>query len=178
MNLKIGDHVQVLDETLEGVITNINGDTIYIRDKDDFLYEYFTSQVVKIPQPFDIDQKEIEQVVFKERQSKNNDKTSSSSNTKQIPEIDLHIHELTDSTRKMTDHEMLQLQLQAAEKRLLKAIEKKEKKLIFIHGIGKGRLKSELYVLFQRYRQVDFYDADFQKYGFGATEVYIFENFN
>ena len=76
----------------------------------------------------------------------------------------------------MTDFEMLQLQLQTAEKRLIKAIKNKEKKLIFIHGVGKGRLKSELSVLFQRYKEIDFYDADFQKYGRGATEVYIYEN--
>ena len=50
--------------------------------------------------------------------------------------------------------------------------------MIFIHGIGKGRLKSELTVLFQRYKEIDFYDADFQKYGRGATEVYIYENIN
>jgi len=30
--------------------------------------------------------------------------------------------------------------------------------------------------LFKRYNNLKFYDADYQKYGRGATEVYIFQN--
>ena len=175
MNLKIGDFVQIVDDTLEGVITDINYDQVYIKDQDDFLHKYSFNQIVKIPQPLDVDSKDIEQIINQEK-TKTNSGKSTSKRVKHIPEIDLHIHELTHSTKGMTDFDMLQLQLQNAEKRLIKAIKNKEKKLIFIHGVGKGRLKSELTVLFQRYKEVEFYDADFHKYGRGATEVYIYEN--
>ena len=48
-------------------------------------------------------------------------------------------------------------------------------KVVFIHGVGEGVLKSELHYLFSRY-PVRFYDASFKKYGLGATEVYIYQN--
>ena len=38
-------------------------------------------------------------------------------------------------------------------------------------------IKEELGYLFRKYDNVKFYDADYQKYGLGATEVYIFQNF-
>ena len=38
------------------------------------------------------------------------------------------------------------------------------------------REKMELETLFSRYDNVKFYEADYKKYGFGATEVYIMQN--
>lgn len=178
MNLKIGDFVQILDDTLEGVIEGFENDQVNIKDQDGFLHKYSCNQIVKIPRPLNIDPDDIEKIINQEKIKTNFNKSSYSKKLNHIPEIDLHIHELTDSTKNMTDFEILQLQLQTAEKRLVKAIKKKEKKLIFIHGVGKGRLKDELTVLFQRYKEIDFYDADFQKYGRGATEVYIYQNVN
>ena len=175
VELQVGDYIQVIDNTLEGEVTEIVANQVWIKDKDDFIYQYHLSQVVKIPQPLDIDTTEIKQIIHQETGNRENNRFKSSK-AQQIPEVDLHIHELIASTKNMTDFEMLQLQLETAEKRLVKAIENKEKRLVFIHGIGKGRLKNELGVLFHRYRQVEFYDADFRKYGFGATEVYIYEN--
>ena len=141
MELKVNDKVQVVDDTLEGRITEVKNDQ-----------------------------------VWKFADKKNDRRTTSPKRSKKIPELDLHIHELTDSSAHMTDFDMLQLQLRTAENRLKKAIENKEKRLVFIHGKGKGRLKSELSVLFSRYKEVSYYDADFSEYGFGATEVYIYEN--
>ena len=34
----------------------------------------------------------------------------------------------------------------------------------------------ELEYLFGRYDNIKYYDADYKKYGLGATEVYIFQN--
>jgi hypothetical protein len=48
--------------------------------------------------------------------------------------------------------------------------------VVFIHGVGEGILKIELDYLFGRYNNVKFYDANYQKYGLGATEVYIYQN--
>ena len=39
--------------------------------------------------------------------------------------------------------------------------------------MGEGVLKEELYYLLRRYENLNFYDADYQKYGVGATEVYF-----
>jgi hypothetical protein len=53
---------------------------------------------------------------------------------------------------------------------------KRIQKIVFIHGVGEGILKAELDFLLGRYDNLKFYDADYQKYGLGATEVYFFQN--
>jgi len=91
-------------------------------------------------------------------------------------EVDLHINQLTQSSRGMSNHEMLTLQLDTAKRQLEFAISKRIQKIVFIHGVGEGILKVELEYLFGRYNNVKFYDANYQKYGVGATEVYIYQN--
>jgi dsDNA-specific endonuclease/ATPase MutS2 len=76
----------------------------------------------------------------------------------------------------MTNFEMLNLQLDTAKRQLDFALRKRIQKVVFIHGVGEGILKEELYYLFKRYENAKFYDADYQKYGMGATEVYFFQN--
>jgi dsDNA-specific endonuclease/ATPase MutS2 len=70
---------------------------------------------------------------------------------------------------------MLNLQIDTAKRKLEYAIQKRISKVVFIHGVGEGVLKSELQFLLQKY-PVKYYDASYQKYGLGATEVYIFQN--
>ena len=91
-------------------------------------------------------------------------------------EVDLHINQLVRSTKGMSKHDMLTLQLDTAKRRLEFAINKRIQKVVFIHGVGEGVLKTELEYLFGRYNNVKFYDANYQKYGLGATEVYIYQN--
>ncbi len=71
---------------------------------------------------------------------------------------------------------MWTLQWDTAQRKLEFAIGKRIQKIVFIHGVGEGVLKMELETLFRRYDNVKFYEADFQKYGLGATEVYIYQN--
>jgi DNA-nicking Smr family endonuclease len=76
----------------------------------------------------------------------------------------------------MSNYDMLNLQLDTARHKLEFAIQKRIQKVVFIHGVGEGVLKSELDYLFGRYDNVKYYAADYQKYGQGATEVYIYQN--
>ena len=91
-------------------------------------------------------------------------------------EVDLHIHHLTNSTKNMSNFEMLNLQLDTARSQLEFAIRKRIQKVVFIHGVGQGVLKAELETLLSRYNNVNFYEASFSEYGAGATEVYIYQN--
>ena len=92
-------------------------------------------------------------------------------------EVDLHINQLIDSTRGMDNFDILTIQLDTAKHKLEFAIRNRIRRVVFIHGVGEGVLKTELEYLFNKYH-VDFYDAPYQKYGLGATEVYIFQNKN
>ena len=92
-------------------------------------------------------------------------------------EVDLHINQLVESTRNMDNFDMLNLQLDTAKHKVEYAIKKRISKIVFIHGVGEGVLKSELLRLLDRY-PVKYYDASYQQYGSGATEVYVFHNPN
>jgi hypothetical protein len=92
---------------------------------------------------------------------------------KQEKEFDLHIEELIENHNGMSNVEIMDYQLFIFKKELEKAIDSKFKKIIFIHGIGNGRLKSEILKILKTYKKIEFQDASYQKYGFGATEVLI-----
>lgn len=91
-------------------------------------------------------------------------------------EVDLHIHQLTNLSKRMTNHEMLTLQVDTARHKLEFAIRNRIQRIVFIHGVGEGVLRSELEFLFGRYSNVTYYDAEYATYGAGATEVYIYQN--
>ena len=104
------------------------------------------------------------------------DKTSKSHKEQQKrleTEIDLHIDELVDNANGLSNHEMLSIQLERFEKELDKAIENGLKKIVFIHGVGNGRLKMEIQKALKSTTGVTFQDASYKLYGFGATQVNI-----
>ncbi|MCX6223023.1 MAG: DUF2027 domain-containing protein [Bacteroidia bacterium] len=87
-----------------------------------------------------------------------------------LVEIDLHINQLLDDTRGLSNADMLKLQLDTFRKEMDKAIATGVKKIVFIHGVGDGVLKNELRRELQRkYTKYPYQDASFREYGFGAT---------
>lgn len=91
-------------------------------------------------------------------------------------EVDLHIGELATDYYMLEPSEMLNLQLEYAQKCLEAAIAGGIKKIIFIHGVGIGTLKREMSKLFSNYSGLHAFDASIAKYGTGATEVFISQN--
>lgn len=88
-------------------------------------------------------------------------------------EVDLHIEELVDNTNGLSNFEMLNIQLERFEKELDAAMEKNMKKIVFIHGVGNGRLKQEIISVLKTTKGVSFHDASYKEYGYGATQVNI-----
>lgn len=91
-----------------------------------------------------------------------------------LVEVDLHIHELLEDTRGLSNHEMLEVQMGRFRNELETAIANGTRKIVFIHGIGNGTLKQELRKeLSTKYKKYYFQDASFKEYGFGATMVIL-----
>jgi dsDNA-specific endonuclease/ATPase MutS2 len=90
-----------------------------------------------------------------------------------VAEVDLHLHELLDDERNLSDGEKLEFQLRYFERALEAAIRNGKRKLIVIHGVGEGVLREEVRRMLQYYDTVQFHDADMRRYGVGATEVII-----
>lgn len=92
----------------------------------------------------------------------------------ELVEIDLHIHELLEDTRGLSNHEMLEVQLGRFRNELETAIGNGTKRIVFIHGIGNGTLKQELRKeLSTKFKKYYFQDASFKEYGYGATMVIL-----
>ena len=75
----------------------------------------------------------------------------------------------------MDSYDKLTMQVDTAKYKLEFAIRNRIPRIVFIHGVGEGVLKEELNYLFNRYN-VSVSEASYQKYGMGATEVYILQN--
>ena len=88
--------------------------------------------------------------------------------------IDLHIEKLMKSYRHLRAGEILRHQLQHFEKNLEEAIKREEKSMIAIHGLGKGKLKSEIFKVLRCYNEVKNFKNEYHHlYGFGATEIFF-----
>lgn len=95
-------------------------------------------------------------------------------NTNEPVVIDLHAHELLDTTAGMSSSEILNYQLDVFRKTIEEYKKKKNCKLIFIHGKGDGILRNAIITeLRHKYRNLPYQDASFQEYGYGATQVTI-----
>lgn len=91
-----------------------------------------------------------------------------------IEEVDLHIHAIQDDYKDLTNGEIINIQLSRFETALEGALRNNQQKIVFIHGVGNGKLKHELRKkLDRKYPDLKYQDASFREYGFGATLVYL-----
>ena len=180
MQFNIGDFVSVIDEDIDGIISKISGEILTIETEDGFDMEFKISEVIKTkPLSSKLFSDTDTAAIIHEKEYEHKPKSVKvKPKERSLPamEVDLHIHQITTSNKHMSNFEILNLQLDTARYKLEFAIKKRIQKVVFIHGVGEGVLKAELDYLFGRYDNVKFYPADYQKYGQGATEVYIYQN--
>lgn len=178
-----GDNVAVLDEDLEGKVISVSGFEVEIETSEGFVLSFPPEELVKTGEALpDILPDEVEDIseVIKQKEvaKKRTSHRIKPKERNQPPmEVDLHIGKLVPRSGGLSNFEMLNIQMDTAKRQLEFAISKRIQKVVFIHGVGEGVLKAELETLFHRYENLKFYDADYQKYGLGATEVYIFQNY-
>ncbi len=181
MKLQEGDWVSAIDELMEGRVITVVKDMVHIKTRDGFTLEFNTKELIKIDEelPFDFRNTTPTESILKDKETvkrKNTPVPSKKERHAPAMEVDLHINQLIKSTRGMDNFDMLNLQMDTAKRQLEFAINNRIQRLVFIHGVGEGVLRTELEYLLNRYENLKFYDADYQKYGRGATEVYIFQN--
>ncbi len=179
--MKIGDKVSVLDDNISGTVTRMAKDAITITTTDGFELEFLESELIVIDGSLskrELAQMDLDNILSEKEQKKpgKSKRTKPKERNQPAMEVDLHIHQLVPKTKGMDNYQMLTIQLDTAKRQLEFAIAKRIQKVVFIHGVGEGVLRAELEYLFGRYDNLTFYDADYQKYGRGATEVYIYQN--
>jgi dsDNA-specific endonuclease/ATPase MutS2 len=89
-------------------------------------------------------------------------------------ELDLHIEHLIDNYKGLNNAEMLQIQLNFLERYLTVAFRNKQDKMVIIHGVGKGVLRTEVIKILKANQFVEKTESGWQAgYGFGATIAYF-----
>lgn len=175
--IEVGDRVELLDDVLSGVVTKIEGEKVTIETDDGFPMTLKISEVVKV-QSLYVDRRQLANAVKSKKEGAK--KPASVVSKKKMADkalvVDLHADKLTGTSNHMSDFDILNLQLQTADGQLKFAMRKNIRRVVFIHGVGRGVLRMELETLLRRFEGIEFYDADFAKYGMGATEVYIYQN--
>ena len=92
----------------------------------------------------------------------------------EMEEVDLHIEQLVDRPKAFTPAEMLDIQMKRFSAALEEAIRNQKKRIVFIHGVGNGRLRLEIKrTLDHQYPKLKYQDASFKEYGYGATMVIL-----
>jgi hypothetical protein len=91
-------------------------------------------------------------------------------------EVDLHISALRTDYSGLQNSEILNFQLDYFSRMLESAIAFNYVKVVFIHGIGNGTLKSAIRAKLAEYEGIESRSASFASYGNGAIEVTILKN--
>jgi dsDNA-specific endonuclease/ATPase MutS2 len=174
-----GDKVSVLDDAIDGIVVEVKGSEVTIETTDGFNLTFKSSELIKIGSSdtmnFSFNKS---QVISVKEVPKPNYINKEKKNKKEIPppEFDLHIEKLLKNYKAMNNYDILTLQMETAKRHIEFAIRNRIPKIVFIHGVGEGVLKSELDFMLGRYDNISFQDANYQKYGLGATEVYFKQN--
>ena len=180
-DFQIGDKVSVLDDAIDGVVVEINKNQIIIETTDGFPLTYFSNELVKNNISNDlkgyISRDAISQVKAEKQEEKKRNFTKEKKSSRDVfaLEVDLHIEKLVPSKKGLNNYDILTIQLDTAKRQLDFAIRNRIPKLVLIHGVGEGVLKSELEFLLKRYENITVQEANYQKYGQGAMEVYFLQ---
>lgn len=174
-----GDKVSVLDDAIDGVVVDVNGNEVTIETTDGFNLTFKSSELIKIGNNSDMNFSfNKSQIISEKEVVKPNyiNKEKKSKKEMPVPEFDLHIEKLVKNHKSMSNYDILTIQTETAKRHIEFAIRNRIPKIVFIHGVGEGILKSELDFMLGRYDNISYQDANFQKYGSGATEVYFKQN--
>lgn len=177
-----GDKVSVLDEAINGIVLSVKNDEVNVETEDGFTMKFLAKELIKVNDTSDLNLKNgsfnLNQVKMEKEIPKPRSFVKEKKAKGEIPppEFDLHIEKLVPNFRAMSNYDILTLQSETAKRHIEFAIKNRIPKIVFIHGVGEGILKSELDFLLGRYDNIAFQDGNYQKYGLGATEVYIKQN--
>jgi hypothetical protein len=176
MKFKKGDRVEFLNEVGGGRVVGYDNEFVSVEDEDGFIFSFPENELVlKVDWQPRVEEEKIES---REAFSQTDETDGYRMVEDRLPymEVDLHIHMVVDSTRNLSNHEMVLVQLSHFEKTLKEARRRRLSKVVYIHGIGKGRLRNELRKRLKALSNCDFEDADYSRYGLGATQVKLWYN--
>ena len=185
MIFNVGDKVRFLNSDGYGIITKILGSNkVELENNFGFQEEYEISELVSERKQEDYQTEnlsfdyQIKSKINAEKTSKKNldlkrkFKHLEKYGSKERVVIDLHIENLIDTHNGMSNSEILKIQMTHFKLFLNKSIDKKQRKIVVIHGVGEGVLRHEIRKELDIYHPYfEYYDASYDEFGYGATEI-------
>lgn len=172
MKFSIGQQVVFLNEEGGGIVLSFLKGVYTVEDQDGFRRNYREVELGAVHSKFP-DLEDLNPTDFEEVTSQKKIKTNPEKNW----QIDLHIEELVDSHVHMTNYEIVQKQLSELRKFVAKAQAKKVRKIVVIHGVGTGVLKSEVHHFFKSISGAEYFYGDYREFGQGATVILLRYNY-
>tara|TARA_B100001287_G_scaffold276190_1_gene286158 strand:+ start:3788 stop:4306 length:519 start_codon:yes stop_codon:yes gene_type:complete len=164
MNFIIGEQVSILNETGSYKVIGIESAYLVLEDEHGFDRRIPHRMIAK-----------SKPVITRNVVRKDQDKELLEGGRKRkemVPCIDLHIESLLDVDYHMSAFDKLNLQVKTFKEFININLSKRKKKVLVIHGIGEGRLKSEIASLLNR-PGYDMHDANYSPVGVGASYIEI-----
>lgn len=180
-NFKIGDAVSAIDDAIDGVVLSIKLNQISIETTDGFILTFLENELVKKLVSNElkgfISTTDIIKIKTEKQEQKKRNFVKESKSKKEVftLEVDLHIEKLIPNKKGHSNFDILNIQMDTAKRQIDFAIKNRIPKLVLIHGVGEGILKSELDFLLKRYENIRIQEGNYQKYGLGATEIYFLQ---
>ncbi|MEY3585902.1 MAG: hypothetical protein RLZZ243_966 [Bacteroidota bacterium] len=165
MNFQQFEEVSILNESGLFRVLRAEGLFLYLEDEHGFERKVSVDFVVRRKQI------QVNKVPFKDDVSATSSKKSNKN--EEIPSIDLHHHELNLDERFLSKHDILTAQTDAFKRFCNQMIQTKVKRFRVVHGIGEGRLKTELRVLVQGQAGLSMHDDQVTRGKVGASLIEI-----
>ncbi len=160
MTFKIGESVSLLQEVGYYTIIQINDPFAIVQDAHGFEYQVkLTSLIKRIPVSGNVVNKELTEAANPKKKQVGS----------AIPTLDLHAVAL--GIDRMPPHELLEKKLYHCRVFLNQCIEKRQTKVLIIHGVGEGKLKSAVRKLLQSKPGISYHDGNYSVRGVGSTIV-------
>ena len=165
MVFQLNEEVSILNEAGIYRVLRAEGTFLWLMDEHGFDRKVSIEFVVRrlqIP---------VQKVPNKDHLAMNSSKKSIKN--EEIPSIDLHHHELNLDERNLSKHEILTAQLDAFKRFCNQMIHLKTKRFRVVHGIGEGRLKTELQTLVHVKAGLSMHDDQVTRGKVGASMIEI-----
>jgi len=174
--LKVGDLVNFMGDNSQGkVVTILPKNNYEIEIEAGFTIPVNRLEIEKIwVQDIELDDKRLKrQKKIDENKRSNQVSKSHQTQSKFFHdyEIDLHIENLIESCKGLSNFDIISIQLSSFRKRFNQALVNNEPFLVVIHGVGKGVLRNEIYNYLRQFPDIKVSPADAKIYGMGASEI-------
>ncbi|MBL6660202.1 MAG: Smr/MutS family protein [Crocinitomicaceae bacterium] len=161
----IGEVISILNETGRYTVESIAKDFIFVIDEHGFELKIPSDQAVKIHhfKTGEVKTKDVDRIKPK----------SNKLDAQDIPKLDLHYESFDTSRYEASAHEKFTIQMNTFKRFVNDHLKKKTTRILIIHGVGEGRLKSEILSCLRGRKGYDMNDANYSQRGVGASYIDI-----